>query len=996
MNECRTILDRLGFHAATHGDKTAFTFLRSDDERIVVTYRELNQRARSIARELLNHAQSGDRALMTYPAGLGFIEAFLGCLYAGIIAVPAYPPKKNRNAERILAMAHDCQPRLLLCASDTRGNVEGEFAALVEGAIWLVTDEIGSNDGDGLPTIDSQQVAFLQYTSGSTASPKGVMVTHANVVANEVSIQHNFQHTTESLMVSWLPMFHDMGLIGGILQPLFVGFPSVLMAPNTFLSDPVVWLRAITEFGGTSAGGPNFAYEHCVRKVTLEQRRSLDLSTWKTAYNGAEPVRAETLKRFATAFSSCGFRSEAFFPCYGLAEVTLFVSGGPALVESPIVGLDADELECHRIREATPETERVQESISCGQIGTDLDVRIVNPETSTECAADQVGEVWLHGASIAAGYWNRPEEKTPVFQAKIAGDQRSWFRTGDYGFLRDGELYITGRLKDLIIIRGRNIYPQDVERAVERVLPFVEANSCAAFSVVGSASFNRNAIGVRGFSSSEQSPPTPLAWGLNNDGTEKLAVVIEANRELVRTARAAEKDAAARQQLDALVAAVREAIGDEFEIAVDAIAFLRPATFPRTSSGKVQRRACRELLQKGSEDFIHVWQSKSNPHRVDPIHCGAGLKGQDSIAQGNALGSLSPQSPSPEGARQHGDKVSPLQGFDSISTVDPGRCPGLSNSDPSGLKTEDLPSLPDSPVRGVAGATVHDALRQLLHDKIVGWLRSELDQSVDSIGEDVSFMSLGVDSVGAVEIALTIEQATGLSLSPETIYEYRTLRELTAYLEKQPDGGGATILPSRIVVDRIETERDILEVALLRYEVNVNEMGLAMRYADHHDHTVLEPLDASGHIFAARVDNRIVGTVRTHLLRESDIGFYYKAYGVPLLPESVDRNSVSITTRLAVLKEFRGSRVTLLLQMAAYQFNIKNGITHDIIDCRPRLVPSFERLGYRPHIPSLSHPEFGNVVVQALSAYDERHLAHVRSPFLNILRSHKNCLQTPQ
>lgn len=475
----RTLIDVLRQHAETTPERVLYTFLQDDNQRETLTFAELDDRARTLAGAFLQDPAPGDRALMTYPPGLEFIEAFLGCLYAGIVAVPAYPPKKNRNAERVLAIARDCEPRLILCTAETLGNVQGEFAEAIKGAEVLLTDEISAGNGTGLPDITPDGLAFLQYTSGSTSEPKGVMVSHGNITANEQLIQKYFDFDQSSVVISWLPMFHDMGLIGALFAPLFVGFPAVLMAPNTFLQEPFKWLQAVTEFAGTTTGAPNFAYDLCVRKITSEQKRHLDLSSLKIAYNGAEPVRAETLERFSAAFAECGFRPEACFPCYGMAETTLLVSGGPPLVATNILSLDSDTLERHRIAEAT----NGQRIVSCGQVGPDLEVRIVDPEASVECSPVEIGEIWVHGTSVAQGYLHRPEETEATFQAKLVGDDRHWLRTGDYGFLRGGELYVTGRLKDLIIIRGRNIYPQDLERAVERALPFVEANSCAAFSL---------------------------------------------------------------------------------------------------------------------------------------------------------------------------------------------------------------------------------------------------------------------------------------------------------------------------------------------------------------------------------------------------------------------------------------------------------------------------------------------------------------------------------
>jgi len=524
---------------------------------------------------------------MAYPAGLEFIEAFLGCLYAGLVAVPAYPPKKNRNADRVLAIANDCKPRLLLCSRDTRSNVDGDFAATVSGSTVIATDELEGSPNDPLPLLSAEQLAFLQYTSGSTATPKGVMVSHGNILANERLIERSFGFSLQSVMVSWLPMFHDMGLIGGILAPLFVGFPSVVMAPNVFLREPVKWLQAVTEFRATTTGAPNFAYDLCVKKIASEQKASLDLSTLQVAYNGAEPVRAETLRSFARAFRECGFNESAFFPCYGMAETTLLVSGGPPLADTPVLRLHSEALENHRILKIRNGSEG-QDSVGCGQIMAEMQVRIVHPETGKECAADEVGEIWVHGKSVAQGYFQLSDETAETFQARIAGDNRNWLRTGDYGFVIKNELFVTGRLKDLIIVRGRNIYPQDIERLAEQHLRFVEPNAAAAFSV-------------------------------ETDETVRLVLVAEGTREMVRWSKDASTDNAELTELNLSIDAFRQALAEQLEVVLDDIVFVRPTTFPRTSSGKVQRHQCQKMyLAKHLETVLEGMFEMLAPGLVTP------------------------------------------------------------------------------------------------------------------------------------------------------------------------------------------------------------------------------------------------------------------------------------------------------------------------------------------------------------------------------------------
>lgn len=596
-----TILQALQAHVASQGESVIYTFLKSDQERLTLTYRALDERARSIAHELLSHAQPGDRALLTYPPGLEFIEAFLGCLYAGIIAVPAYPPKKNRNAERVLAIAHDCEPRLLLCTGETRENLLGEFVAAVSGAQVLATDDIGTHRGSGLPEITPDRLAFLQYTSGSTAAPKGVMVSHGNLLANEIAIRHAFQHDHTSVVCSWLPAFHDMGLIGTVLQPLFVGCPSILMSPVSFLSRPIRWLQAISEFRGTSSGGPNFAFEHCLNLIDEPDCLELDLSCWRVAFNGAEPVRRRTLDRFSDRFSTYGFRRESFMPCYGLAETTLFVSGGPAGThprDCTLHTLDLGDTGLIACNEPPSDEYSV---VSCGTIGHDLEVAVVSPTTFHRLPDKSVGEIWVRGSSVSRGYWRKPSGDQ-TFEGIIRGTTTAerFLRTGDLGFLFEGQLHVTGRLKDLIIIRGRNVYPQDIEQVVERHISGAAANSVAAFSV----------------------------WAKNE---ERLTLVIEAPRTLVRRQRIPMETATLESQIASLLANIRHDIAATFNLRVEYVAFLEPGHFPRTSSGKVQRRACKAALQKGALPFLKipgcVTSLKQASHESGVLRIPAILKG---------------------------------------------------------------------------------------------------------------------------------------------------------------------------------------------------------------------------------------------------------------------------------------------------------------------------------------------------------------------------------
>ena len=417
--------------------------------------------------------------------------------------------------------------------------------------------------------MSTDSLAYLQYTSGSTATPKGVMVTHGNVLHNSASIHQGFAHTPDSRALTWLPHFHDMGLIDGIIQPLYGGFPGILMSPVSFLQQPLRWLEAITRFQITHTGGPNFAYDLCVRRVNTEQRARLDLRSWRVAYNGAEPVRFETLQRFANEFRECGFRWEAFYPAYGLAEATLKVTGGSSAEPPVTCTVRSDALEQHRVVEAVPEQDDTRTLVGCGQAGLDTEIEIVDAETFTRCEAKTVGEIWVHGPGVAAGYWRRPEETEAKFHARLAEatrvSEKTYLRTGDLGFVRDGELFVTGRVKDLIIIRGRNLYPHDLELAIEQCHEALRAGGGAAFS-------------------------------LEVEGEERLVVVQEL-------------EARRRADTAALVELIRQTLAEEFEVQPYAILLVKAGSVPKTSSGKIQRSACRIRFETGSFEALAEWRA---------------------------------------------------------------------------------------------------------------------------------------------------------------------------------------------------------------------------------------------------------------------------------------------------------------------------------------------------------------------------------------------------
>ena len=416
-----TLVDLLRYRSLHQPAQLAFTFLQDGEtESSSLTYQELDLSAQAIATQLQSFGAGGSLALLLYPPGLEFIAAFFGCLYAGVVAIPAYPPRRNQNISRLQAIVASSEAAVALTTTSLLTNIRDQFAQNLELAAlrWLATDNIASDQALDWqePTLSSETLAVLQYTSGSTGTPKGVMVSHGNLLHNSVLIHKCFGHTPNSRGVIWLPPYHDMGLIGGVLQPLYGGFPVTLMSPVDFLQKPFRWLQAISHYKATTSGGPNFAYELCVRKIKPEQRTTLDLSSWEVAFNGAEPVRAETLERFATAFEPCGFRREAFYPCYGMAETTLLVSGRLKAALPVIKTVQGDALEQNQVVLASGENDGVRRLVGCGQTLLEQQIVIAHPDTLTRCQPLEVGEIWVWGNSVAQGYWNHPEETQTTFR----------------------------------------------------------------------------------------------------------------------------------------------------------------------------------------------------------------------------------------------------------------------------------------------------------------------------------------------------------------------------------------------------------------------------------------------------------------------------------------------------------------------------------------------------------------------------------------------------
>ncbi|MBD2611527.1 amino acid adenylation domain-containing protein [Nostoc punctiforme FACHB-252] len=566
--EYATIVDILRDRSFKIPHTQAFTFLEDGEtHELTLTYYELDRRSRAVAAQLQAFGLSGERAILLYPPGLDYLIAFFGCLYAGVVAVPAYPPRNQRKTPRIQAITIDAQASVALTTTAMLPALQSIFTPdTKQGNFrWLTTDNTAQDLEDSWqqPAINGDTLAFLQYTSGSTGTPKGVMLSHGNLLHNAAVTYQLMEHSSSSKFVSWLPVYHDMGLIGGILQPLYGAFGCILMSPASFLQRPYRWLEAISRYKGTTSGGPNFAYEQCIQRITQQQKETLDLSSWSVAFNGAEPVRRDTLEQFATAFAECGFRAEAFYPCYGMAEATLIVSGGSKKALAQIRTVNKSALSQNQIVEATTHQD-IQSFVSCGKAIPNQQIVIVNPQTFTRCSSDEVGEIWVSGPSVGQGYWNRTEETKETFHAYLKDTKEGPFlRTGDLGFLHNDEVFITGRAKDLIIIRGRNLYPQDIELTAERSHTSLRFGANAVFTVE-----------------------------VNNE--ERLFIVQEL-------------EFRAKPNLAEVTSAIRQAITEEHEVQVYGVILIKPGSIPKTSSGKIQRRATRAQFQNGE---LHIVESE--------------------------------------------------------------------------------------------------------------------------------------------------------------------------------------------------------------------------------------------------------------------------------------------------------------------------------------------------------------------------------------------------
>ncbi len=676
--------------ATERPDGIAFIYLADGEQsEIRWTFGQLDQQARAIAQRLQSSGMEGERAILLFPPGLDFIASLFGCFYAGVVAVPAYPPRRNRNVRRIHTIAKDANAKVAITVRDQIERIDRfiDDAPQLRDLDWFAADgmDLSSASQWIQPEIHRDSLAVLQYTSGSTGSPKGVMLTHGNLIANCAWITEAFGTRKHEVGLSWLPMYHDMGLVGGVLNPIFVNCPNsgsecfnLIMSPTAFLQKPARWLEAISRYQVSISGGPNFAYDYCTKKITEEESERMDLGSWEVAFNGAEPVRASTIQNFSRRFARCGFRQEAFYPCYGMAESTLMITGNERYERPVSRCFDGPRLDDRDVVSVEPIDPNARQLVGCGRPAAMTSVRIVDPETRRECPLGRVGEIWVSGASVARGYLNQEQITEETFCAKPAGlpsadtQHLNYLRTGDLGFFHDGQLFVTGRLKDLIIVRGVNRYPQDIELTIEQSDERLRTGAAAAFAV-------------------------------EMDGRERLILVSEVER-------------VADNNWDEVIGAVRRNVTATHELAPDGILLIRAGSIPKTSSGKIQRHACRAGFLENSLMVIADWfnWNKDGKHRLVQK---PQKKFQDYRDDGSSDFDTPPHPPSRPGVPSDGEP--PLSPLDAV----------------------------------------YEAIREVGKERITSELNPESN-----------ITSLGLDSLERLEIATVLETRYG-RLFPESVLQ---------------------------------------------------------------------------------------------------------------------------------------------------------------------------------------------------------------------------------
>jgi acyl-CoA synthetase (AMP-forming)/AMP-acid ligase II len=567
-----TLGEILATRAQRTPDRLAFTY--SNDgvtPPARLTYLDLHRRAQQVAGGLLDAVAPGSHVLLLLEPGLDFVAAVFGCLQAGMVGVSAMPPhpkRLHRIEPRLRAVAADADVHAVLSTAAIRAAAMPLFAdgLVLAGTRWIAVDDAQENMARGVTVSRPSDLAFMQYTSGSTSHPRGVMLTHANLLANAEVLSRNMRLSSESRAFCWLPPSHDMGLVAGILQPVYLGYPSALMSPLTVIKRPLRWLEGVSNFRATVSGAPDFAYELAVRRTTPEQRESLDLSCWEVAFNGAEPIRVRTIEAFRDAFAPYGLRRSSVYPCYGLAEATLMVTGPTRRREPTLLAVDAHGLEQGRVQPPS-QGSRAVTLVGCGEAADGHEIVIVERKTRRRARADEVGEIWVYGPSVAQGYWRREAASRAVFEARIEGDEvtsRGFLRTGDVGFVRNRELFIVGRVKDVIILNGRNHHAHDLE-------------------AIADSSHHR----LR--------PHCSAAFAIESDAGAAAAIVLEV-------------DPGPVEELAGIIHAVRRQVLHDLDVQLGRVALVGLGAVPKTTSGKIQRQRCRSLLDDPRLELLADWR----------------------------------------------------------------------------------------------------------------------------------------------------------------------------------------------------------------------------------------------------------------------------------------------------------------------------------------------------------------------------------------------------
>jgi 8-amino-7-oxononanoate synthase/acyl carrier protein len=719
------IIDCLQYWAEHFPDALAFGFIDAEGQATKRSYAALWDDVRAMAAYFQQLGAAGNRLVLLYPPGLEFITAFFACHAAGGVAVPAYPPRRNRKATRVRGIAEDCGALFALSTDQVVKQIQAnsdQMADLREMQLIATDLPAARSSGWVRPQLSSDDLAVLQYTSGSTGTPKGVMLTHGNLMANCELITEAFEPNRAGLGLSWLPTYHDMGLVGGVLQPLFMGLPNYLTSPMTFLQRPARWLKFISDYRVTISGGPNFAYQLCVDKVTDADMEGVDLSCWTTAFNGAEPVRPSTLDAFTERFAKYGFQAKAFLPCYGMAETTLIVTGGPRVdhpVTTTVHGRQLDEKQVVLVDAHDPNARVL---VGCGQTLRGEEVLIVDPQSLEVLPSDRVGEVWVSGPSVGKGYWEQHELTERTFSAKTADGRGPFLRTGDLGFMHDGQLYVAGRLKDMIIVRGVNRYPQDIELTVEETSEVVSSGAVAAFA-------------------------------MERDGREQLVIVAEGLR---------------RRELDwdAEIQKIRQAVTRDHDLPPDAVYIARPGSVAKTSSGKIQRHASLIAVQTQTLEIVAQWQ------RWEELFT--------NIPRGQVMQAADTTNAGHHGSRNGSSSSNGATGSNGAmsSNVAMGSNGGTSSNGGMG-------SNGAAGSNGHASASNAKPLDAEVLATVMHYVREVAKERAGRLEPDTNIvLDLGLDSLERLQIAHSLEQAFGGRFPEEVLQEIETVREVAMAIQE--------------------------------------------------------------------------------------------------------------------------------------------------------------------------------------------------------------------